>query len=177
LLEDAIVDGYIMSVGNTLKCWISDEVAFASAGRKLDLLEIGGGRGTLFEWVKDSARTYINVDPVCSACRRLGEVGGPRYARIGCSAEAIPLEDESVDAVISASSFDHIPEYRKALSEVSRLLRKNYSYHSYLKFGGIYCRSPTASAAFWLRDTERTSLPYARSAAERVGLEPEAARL
>src|SRR6266496_4227013 len=129
LLEDALADGYITSVGNTLKRWISDEVALASTGRKLDLLEIGGGRGTLFEWVKDSALTYINVDPgrLVPRAGDLERWRDPRYARIGCSAEAIPLEDESVDAIISSASFDHIPEYRKALSEVSRLLRKNGS--------------------------------------------------
>lgn len=130
LLEGALADGYVTSVANTLHRWISHEVALASAGRKLDLLEIGGGGGGLFEWVKGSARTYINVEPgqIILRGRGLDRLEDPRYACIKCSAEDVPLEDESIDVIISTASFDHIPEYRKALSEVRRLLRKNGSF-------------------------------------------------
>src|SRR5215208_3279560 len=62
LFEDALAEGYTVSITNELKQWIADEVVLAGADRKLDLLEIGGSRGTFFELVKDSARTYINVD-------------------------------------------------------------------------------------------------------------------
>lgn len=127
LFEGALAGGYTVSITNELKQWIADEVALAGAGRKLDLLEIGGSRGTLFEWVKESARTYINVDPG-RVTPRAGDVErwqDPRYAGIGCTAEAIPLEDETVDVVISMVSFDHIPDYRRALTEVSRLLRRD----------------------------------------------------
>lgn len=127
LFEDALAEGYTVSITNELKRWIADEVALAAADRKLDLLEIGGSRGTFFESVKDSARTYINVDPG-QVTPRDGDVErwqDSRYAGIGCTAEAIPLKDESVDVVISMVSFDHIPDYRRALSEVGRLLRKD----------------------------------------------------
>jgi ubiquinone/menaquinone biosynthesis C-methylase UbiE len=129
LLEDALADGYVTSVANTLHRWIANEVALASAGRKLDLLEIGGGVGGLFEWVKDRARSYINVEPgrIIPEGSALERLQDPRYACIKCSAEDVPLEDESVDVIISTASFDHIPEYRRALSEVRRLLRKNGS--------------------------------------------------
>lgn len=130
LFEEAKADGYVTSVGNTLKRWIRDEVAVASAGRKLDMLEIGGGRGTLYDWLKESARTYVNVDPG-SIVPREGDLErwqDPKYARIGCSGEAIPLEDESVDVVISNASFDHLPDYRKGLAEIARLLKKNGSF-------------------------------------------------
>lgn len=39
--------------------------------------------------------------------------------------QEIPLEDESVDVVISTASLDHIPDYRKALAESKRLLKMN----------------------------------------------------
>ena len=127
LLEDALADGYIASVASTHHRWIRDETALASAGRKLDVLEIGGRAGGLFEWVKDSARTYTNVEPgrVSLSGRELERLQDPRYACINCSAEDVPLEDESVDVIISTASFDHIPDYRKALLEVRRLLRNN----------------------------------------------------
>jgi ubiquinone/menaquinone biosynthesis C-methylase UbiE len=127
LLEGALAEGYITSVADTLHGWIRRQVELAGEGRRLDLLEIGGGAGGLFEWVKDSARTYINVEPgrVALGGRDLERLGDPRYTCIRCSAEDIPLEGESVDVVISTASFDHIPDYRRALMEVRRLLRND----------------------------------------------------
>lgn len=127
LLEGALADGYVEALADTLHRWIRREVALAAGGRKLDLLELGGGAGGLFEWVKDDARTYINVEPGRPAlgARALERLKDARYAAVRCSAEDIPLEDESVDVVISTASFDHIPDYRRALSEVRRLLRRD----------------------------------------------------
>ena len=127
LLEDALTDGYVTALADTLHRWISRQVVLASGGRKLDLLEIGGGVGGLFEWVKESAHTYINVEPgrINLRGRELERLKDPRYACIKCSAEDVPLEDESVDVIISTASLDHIPEYRQALAEVRRLLRVN----------------------------------------------------
>lgn len=125
LLEGALADGYVGALADTLHGWVRRQVAQAAAGRGLDLMELGGGAGGLFEWVKDYARTYVNVEPGRPA------LGGPdlarlrdaRYTAVRCSAEAVQLEDESVDVIISTDSFDNIPDYRRALSEVRRLLR------------------------------------------------------
>src|SRR5258708_3073254 len=127
LLAEALADGYVTALAATLHRWITRQVTIVSASRKVDLLEIGGGRGSFFEWVKDSAHTYINVEPGRIVLREadLERLKDPRYTCIKCSAEEIPLEDESVDAVISTASLDHIPDYRKALSEVRRLLKKD----------------------------------------------------
>lgn len=125
LLEGALADGYVEAVADALHGWIRRQVALAAGGRKLDLLELGGGAGGLFEWLKDDARTYVNVEPGRPALdeRDLERLADPRYTAVRCSAEAVPLEDESVDVIISTASFDHIPDYRRALSEVGRLLR------------------------------------------------------
>ncbi|MDQ3818251.1 MAG: methyltransferase domain-containing protein, partial [Acidobacteriota bacterium] len=55
----------------------------------------------------------------------LERLTSPKYMCIKCSAEEIPLPDESLDVIVSIASLDHVPDYRKALSEVRRLLRKN----------------------------------------------------
>lgn len=125
LLEGALADGYVVALADTLHTWIKQQVALAAAGRKLDLLELGGGAGGLFEWVGDYARSYVNVEPGRPALggRDMERLADARYAAVRCSAEEIPLEDESVDVIISTASFDHIPDYRRALSEVRRLLR------------------------------------------------------
>lgn len=125
LLEGALADGYVEAVADALHAWIRRQVALAAGGGKLDLMELGGGAGGLFEWVKDYARTYVNVEPGRPALggRDLERLRDARYAALRCSAEEIPLEGESADVVISTASFDHIPDYRRALSEVARLLR------------------------------------------------------
>jgi ubiquinone/menaquinone biosynthesis C-methylase UbiE len=56
-----------------------------------------------------------------------------------CSAEDIPLPDESVDVILSIASLDHIPDYRKALAEVSRLLRK----------GGVFILTLNNRRSWW----------------------------
>ncbi|MDQ3803250.1 MAG: class I SAM-dependent methyltransferase [Acidobacteriota bacterium] len=141
LLEDALADGYVASVAATLHRWIRREVSLAAGGRKLDLLELGGGAGGLFEWVKDDARTYINVEPgrPALAGRALERLTDARYAAVRCSAEDIPLADESVDVIISTASFDHIPDYRRALSEVRRLLRE----------GGVFLLTLNNRRSWW----------------------------
>jgi SAM-dependent methyltransferase len=125
LLEGALAGGYIGAVADALHGWIRREVARAAGGRRLDLVELGGGAGGLFEWVKDYARSYVNVEPGRPALTgdALERLRDERYASIGCSAEEVPLEGGSADVVISTASFDHIPDYRRALAEVGRLLR------------------------------------------------------
>ena len=94
LFEDALAEGYIAPITNELKQWIADYVVLAGADRKLDLLEIGGRRCTFFEWLKDSARTYLNVDPgrITPRASDVERWQDPRYVGIGGTAEAIPLE-------------------------------------------------------------------------------------
>lgn len=130
LLQQALTQGYTASVASTLHRWLSQQISLAAQERPLDVLEIGGGRGTFFDVVKKDIRTYINIDPgkILLQGPDLKRLADPRYTCIKCSADDIPLEDESVDLVISIASLDHVPDYRKALTEVVRLLRKNGSF-------------------------------------------------
>jgi ubiquinone/menaquinone biosynthesis C-methylase UbiE len=126
LIKEALANGYTAAVATTLFDIIGQQVALASLHRPADVLEIGGGSGDFYERVKNSVRTYINVEPgrVPLSGEALERLKDPRYMCLKCSAEDIPLPDESLDVILSIASFDHIPDYRKALSEVSRLLRK-----------------------------------------------------
>lgn len=76
--------------------------------------------------MKSLTRTYINVEPgrIRLSGEALKRLKDPSYMCLKCSAENIPLPDESVDVILSIASLDHIPDYRQALSEVRRLLRK-----------------------------------------------------
>lgn len=156
LLEGALADGYTAAVGEALVGWIRRQVSRHGAGRTLDILEIGGGDGALFERVKQLARTYVNVEPGRpplseEALRRMGD---GRYMCVRCSAEEIPLPDESVDVIISIASLDHVPDYRKALAETRRLLRK----------GGIFILTLNNRRSWWKTLLSRTAYLKRREA-------------
>ncbi|HEX8844837.1 MAG TPA: class I SAM-dependent methyltransferase [Pyrinomonadaceae bacterium] len=127
LLSKALAEGYTLAVAEVMHAWLRDKISLASGGKPLDILEIGGGSGGFFERVKETANTYINVDPgrIALSEEGLKRLASPKYMCIKCSAEEIPLPDESVDVIISTASLDHVPDYRKALAEIKRLLRRN----------------------------------------------------
>lgn len=125
LTRGAVRAGYSERVRARLSELIQQELGDLRLGRKLDFLDVGGGRGRLFDLLKDSARSYLNVDPSdiepdATARARLAH---PTYRWIRCSAEVLPLEAECVDVAIAKSSLDHIPDYRRALGEIRRVLR------------------------------------------------------
>jgi ubiquinone/menaquinone biosynthesis C-methylase UbiE len=127
LFEDALAAGYVGSIANEMHQWCATQVSLVATERKLDLLEIGGGTGWMFEWVKESTNTYVNLDPghITLDENQLALLKDPRYMGLKCSAENIPLPDESIDIIISNASLDHVPNYTQALAEIKRLLRED----------------------------------------------------
>lgn len=126
LIKGALADGYTAAVAATLFRLVKQEVLAAARPGNLDVLEIGGGDGRLFDALKEEVGTYINIEPGLTIIdeRALARLNDSKYQVIKCSAEEIPLYDGSVDIVIAVASFDHIPDYRRALAEVRRLLRE-----------------------------------------------------
>jgi ubiquinone/menaquinone biosynthesis C-methylase UbiE len=161
LLAGALADGYTAAVAETLLGWIQRQVSRHSAGRALDILEIGGSSGEFFERVKDLARTYVNVEPgrVPLSGAALGRLADDRYMCVKCSAEEIPLPDESVDVIVSVASLDHVPDYRKALAESRRLLRE----------GGLLVLTLNNRRSWWKRLLSRTD--YLRRREEEIARE------
>jgi ubiquinone/menaquinone biosynthesis C-methylase UbiE len=141
LIKQALADGYTATVANTLFGIIARQVALASFRRPADVLESGGGTGAFYLHVKDYARSYINIEPgrISLSGQALERLKDPSYMCLKCSAEDIPLPDESVDVILSIASLDHIPDYRKALAEVSRLLRR----------GGVFILTLNNRRSWW----------------------------
>jgi ubiquinone/menaquinone biosynthesis C-methylase UbiE len=127
LIESALQDGYTSKVAHSLKTWVLDQIVSASSGKRVDVLEIGGGAGDFFESVKDRVSSYVNVEPgeIELSHRDVERLGDSHFVTLKCSAEEIPLADSSVDVIVSIASLDHVPDYRRALHEASRLLRKD----------------------------------------------------
>lgn len=88
------------------------------AGRVLDL---GAGTGKLSEALVALDREVIAVDPIEEMLEEL-EVAVPGVPRILGTAEDIPLEDDSVDAVVAGQAW-HWFQPDRAVPEIARVLR------------------------------------------------------
>jgi ubiquinone/menaquinone biosynthesis C-methylase UbiE len=91
------------------------------------VLEIGVGSGLNFSLYGVAATRVIGLDPsrkLLSIAEAAPQTGRPpSIALIEGSAEAIPLEDKSVDSVVTTWTLCTIPDVRAALGEMRRVLR------------------------------------------------------
>ena len=91
------------------------------------VLEVGCGQGVGIELILtefgDAEVVGIDVDPkmVQRAKRRLA-AGGRAVVQLG-DVCALPFEDGSFDVVVDFAAIHHVPDWKAALNEVSRLLR------------------------------------------------------
>jgi SAM-dependent methyltransferase len=88
------------------------------------IADIGASTGYLLE---DLARaftgaTLIGVDLVSAGLRK-AHAALPSARLLRADACALPLADASVDAVVSANLLEHVPDDRRALSEIARILK------------------------------------------------------
>lgn len=88
------------------------------------VLDIASGAGYGSAMLAETAADVVGVDAdpsaVAHAARRYA---GPRTRFLHGSAEKIPLEDQSVDVVVTFETIEHIDDYRAFLREVRRVLR------------------------------------------------------
>jgi ubiquinone/menaquinone biosynthesis C-methylase UbiE len=118
-------------------------VASAAAGR---VLEIGIGSGLNMPFYGGNMTDLIGLDPsaqLLTMARRSIRPDIP-IKLIEASAEAIPLEDRSVDAVLTTWTLCSIPDAPRALAEMRRVL----------KVGGVllfaeHGRAPQAGVRWW----------------------------
>ncbi|WP_308799249.1 class I SAM-dependent methyltransferase [Agromyces silvae] len=90
-------------------------------GDAVTVLDLGAGTGKLTEALVALDRDVIAVDPVEEMLEEL-EVRVPGVPRILGVAEEIPLDDDSVDAVVAGQAW-HWFQSERALPEIARVLR------------------------------------------------------
>lgn len=95
-------------------------------------LEVGCGRG----WLQDLVEDYIGIDLATSA--------GAHVTRpfAAASAEQLPFQDNSFDALWSIWVFEHVPDLEQAMREVRRVTRP----------GGLLFLAPAWRCRPWLAD-------------------------
>ena len=90
-------------------------------GDAVRVLDLGAGTGKLTEALVALDREVIAVDPVEEMLEEL-EIAVPGVPRILGTAEDIPIEDASVDAVVAGQAWHwFVPE--RAVPEIARVLR------------------------------------------------------
>ena len=95
------------------------ETTGAAPGRTL--LELGAGTGKLTRELVASGARVIALEPVAGMREVLARTA-PGAELLDAVAEAIPLADASIDAVVAAQSF-HWFDPEAAAAEVARVLR------------------------------------------------------
>jgi ubiquinone/menaquinone biosynthesis C-methylase UbiE len=118
-------------------------VVARAAGR---VLEIGIGSGLNMPFYGNSVKEVIGLDPSAQLLAMAQRAVRPRIPIefIEGSAEVIPLEDQSVDAVLTTWTLCSIPDAARGLREMRRVL----------KVGGVllfaeHGRAPEAGVRWW----------------------------
>jgi ubiquinone/menaquinone biosynthesis C-methylase UbiE len=118
-----------------------------AAGLDGDVLEVGFGSGLNVPYYPVAVRKVWAVDPATVgrklAAERLAASPVP-VEFVGLGGEELPLEDGSVDHVLTTWTLCTIPDVGRALAEVRRVLRTGGALH-FLEHG----RSPDAKVARW----------------------------
>ncbi len=86
------------------------------------IIDIGTGEGQIARAAATLGADVLGVDPTAALIELAMErAGGPEYLVAG--AEALPVDDESVDAAIICLVLEHIDDPEPVMSEISRVLR------------------------------------------------------
>ena len=86
------------------------------------VLDVGTGEGQIARALAADGAEVIGLDPTHSQIDvARGRAGGPVYSLSG--AEALPIRDAAVDAVVVCLVFEHVDDLDRSLAEVARVLR------------------------------------------------------
>ena len=102
-----------------------ERVIGAAEGR---VLEIGIGSGLNLPFYRAPAREVLGLEPappLITMAKRRAPTARVPVTFIEGSAEAIPLDDDSIDSVITTWTLCTIPGAASALAEMRRVLRRN----------------------------------------------------
>ncbi|MRX45461.1 class I SAM-dependent methyltransferase [Agromyces kandeliae] len=91
-------------------------------GGAASVLDLGAGTGGLTEALVALDREVVAVDPVAEMLEEL-EIRVPGVRRILGTAEDLPVEDDSVDAVVAGGAW-HWFQRERAVPEIARVLRR-----------------------------------------------------
>ena len=91
---------------------------------ELDVLTVGASTGIIDAWLAQHVRHITGVDIDENAIAHANrEFAGPKLRFITGDAMALPLADASVDIVICAQVYEHVPDADRMMADIFRVLR------------------------------------------------------
>jgi len=121
---DVIVPRLVhLAMRNTRLLPYRERVAAAAQGR---VLEIGIGSGLNLPFYSPAVNEVLGLEPsarLIAMAQRAAHESAQRVRLVEGSAEAIPLDAQSVDSVVTTWTLCSIPNARAALAEMRRVLR------------------------------------------------------
>jgi SAM-dependent methyltransferase len=124
-------------------------------GRFHSALDVGCGEGRFCRLLQQNGIATIGVDPTVALlqeARRRDSSGDYRLGR----AEKLEFEDERFDLVVSYLTLIDIPDFRTAIAEMARVLRRR----GRLLVANITSFTSACAAQGWIRDAEGRLLCY-----------------
>ncbi|MGA8117628.1 MAG: class I SAM-dependent methyltransferase [Actinocatenispora sp.] len=99
----------------------AEAIAWMLGTQSLRVVDLGAGTGKLSRVLRDAGHEVIAVEPDLGMLKRLAETS-PGVTPAAGSAEQIPVEPASVDAVVAGQAY-HWFDVEKAHPEIARVLR------------------------------------------------------
>jgi ubiquinone/menaquinone biosynthesis C-methylase UbiE len=101
---------------------IIDGIGSVSPGATI--ADLGCSTGFLLEDLREAHpdAVLVGVDMIAAGLRK-AHVAVPEARLLQADVCQLPLEDESIDAVVSANLLEHVPDDRRALREIARVLK------------------------------------------------------
>jgi SAM-dependent methyltransferase len=121
-------DSYELYMGRWSRQLAPHFLDWLDAKENLDWLDVGCGTGALSSAILSgcSPKRLISIDPsegfIATARQRAG--GGPVEFKVG-DAQALPVDSDTVDVIVSGLVLNFVPDRQKALAEMRRVARRD----------------------------------------------------
>ncbi|MCH7944848.1 MAG: class I SAM-dependent methyltransferase [Armatimonadetes bacterium] len=130
------------------RAYVLDPAMAEKAGdvRGLRALDVGCGEGRFCRLLSERGAATVGVDPT-PALLEVARDRHPEGEYVEARAEQLPFEDASFDLAVSYVTLCDIPDYRRAISEMARVLKGGGRL-----LAAIHTPFVTTSPTGWLRD-------------------------
>jgi SAM-dependent methyltransferase len=141
-------DRYESYVGRWSRRVADEYLAWLALPASLDWLDIGCGTGALTEAILERCQPHlvIGVEPSGGFLARARERLQGRASLLPGDASAIPVEDRSVDVVVSGLVLNFVPDVSRGLAEMRRKTRAGGTIAGYV---WDYARGMELMRYFW----------------------------
>ena len=124
--------------------------------RGLDVLDIAAGEGYGTALLAQVARSVVGVEVSAEAVAHAADAyRGPNFRFLEGDARCLPLDDASVDAVVSFETIEHFYEHDQFLAEVRRVLRPGGRFIVSSPERDVYSPSGSSANPYHVRELSR----------------------